>query len=419
MAETKNTFKFTNAKLLDLKAEDGRWRYDAHTKGLAVAVSSTKKSFYFKMWEPSLQKPVEGKLGEFTQESCLPASFVENPLKFLPSKPGLTLGQARSLVLALRAEFSAGRNPFEHAPRPEPRVEMTVGQLFDEYFARHLAPHKKTAQDCQNRFNHDCQEFASRIASTVTRMEAIQWHQSLAVKKPWNGKRQKGGKYTANRALQLMRAVYGKGLLWGLVEGENPFSRIELFEETQRDEALSSTDFRLLWEVLDKEADYIRDYFRLAMLLGNRKSELCRLKWEDVDLRPESPPYCIFRDTKNGDDRRVTLETRAVKILVARRAQAKNEWVFPSPKSNGNLRDPKKAWHRIRQAIGRPNCHIHDIRASTATLLGASNGNLKLVGQILGHKDLKTTARYVRPHESEQRELKERAFASVLPDDAL
>lgn len=65
--------------------------------------------------------------------------------------------------------------------------------------------------------------------SAITPTMAEQFHGELAKKR---------GEYSANRSVQLLRAVFNKGKVWKLFDGENPFVGITLFPEKPRDRFL-------------------------------------------------------------------------------------------------------------------------------------------------------------------------------------
>lgn len=70
-------------------------------------------------------------------------------------------------------------------------------------------------------------------------------------------------------------------------------------------------------------------------------------------------------------------------------------YVFPSAtdpqKPFGQL---QKTWRIVRKAAGLDNVRIHDLRHSFASSGVASGQGLLVLGKLLGHADVKTTARY-------------------------
>ena len=58
------------------------------------------------------------------------------------------------------------------------------------------------------------------------------------------------------------------------------------------------------------------------------------------------------------------------------------------------VRDLQGPWEQIRDLAGFPELRIHDLRHSYASILAASGTPLLVVGKLLGHLHVTTTARY-------------------------
>ena len=309
--------------------------------------------------------------------------------------------QARQLAVAVIAQLNSGNNPFERLPPP---AVLTVRDAFEEYMTKHIEPKRKQPKVTRTEFERDCLIFAGRALGSVSHTEATDWHNTL-------GRR---SQYVANRRLQLMRAVYNKMLAWKLYDGHNPFTGIALFSESPREYVLDELEFQRLWRVLEAQAEELhRDYFRLALLTGVRKGQLCRMSWADVDL--ENAIWTVPA-SKHERGRKLPLDTEAVQILSQKRPES--EWVFPSPfDASKPVTTLQKAWERIREEAGLPECHFHDLRATVTTFLFKQTDNPKLVQTAMGHLDGKTTMRvYNRVKGTEGvRQLFSTTFAQVLP----
>ena len=69
-------------------------------------------------------------------------------------------------------------------------------------------------------------------------------------------------------------------------------------------------------------------------------------------------------------------------------------WVIAERKPGGHLIDLQHPWRRIRARAGLDDARIHDLRHSFASggLLGGEG--LPMIGKLLGHIQVQTTARY-------------------------
>jgi integrase len=71
-----------------------------------------------------------------------------------------------------------------------------------------------------------------------------------------------------------------------------------------------------------------------------------------------------------------------------------NPYVIVGKKETAHLTDLQHPWQRIRKAAGLDDVRIHDLRhtfASGGLLVGEG---LAMIGKLLGHTQVQTTARY-------------------------
>ena len=80
--------------------------------------------------------------------------------------------------------------------------------------------------------------------------------------------------------------------------------------------------------------------------------------------------------------------------LIGRLGADVNPWVIAGLKSGSHLTDLQHPWRRIRARAGLDDVRIHDLRhrfASGGLLVGEG---LPMIGKLLGHTQVQTTARY-------------------------
>ena len=128
----------------------------------------------------------------------------------------------------------------------------------------------------------------------------------------------------------------------------------------------------------------------LLMLTGCRKSEVLALRWQDVDLETGE---LRLRDAKTGA-RTVPLSREAAGVLAGARRLPGSPWVIPGRKPGDRLRNIDEPWRRIRTRAGLDGVRIHDLRHSFASRALALGESLPMIGKLLGHTQIRTTARY-------------------------
>lgn len=78
---------------------------------------------------------------------------------------------------------------------------------------------------------------------------------------------------------------------------------------------------------------------------------------------------------------------------MRRRNQLKSKYVFCN-ENGGKLRDIRAAFQGACRRAGIDDFHFHDLRHTFASHLVMKGVPLKVVQELLGHKDIKTTMRY-------------------------
>lgn len=115
-----------------------------------------------------------------------------------------------------------------------------------------------------------------------------------------------------------------------------------------------------------------RAVMRIAFYTGMRRGECLRIEIIDNEL--------VVRDTKNGDDRILPMSAK-IRTALKYRHRIDGEKVY---------REFKKAVKRL----GLDSLRVHDLRHSFASLLINNGADSDVVGDILGHRDRKSTKRY-------------------------
>jgi integrase len=220
----------------------------------------------------------------------------------------------------------------------------------------------------------------------ITKSEAILWHQNIG---------KNNGKYQANRTLELVRSLFTVADQLGYT-GENPFARVSRFPESPRERFIRANEFAKFYEAVNQEEPLWRDLFLVILFTGQRKSNVCRMQWKDVDL--ENHLWFVAGETlKNGEPLAVVLSEPVVEILTERYTHPfRNEnWVFPSPRKNSQkCCYPRTAWDRIRQRSELTDLRIHDLRRTFGSWQAISGTSLQIIARSLGHKSLKSTEIY-------------------------
>lgn len=160
--------------------------------------------------------------------------------------------------------------------------------------------------------------------------------------------------------------------------------------------------------------DRLRAPFLVAALTGLRRSELCGLKWEDVDLEHAvlsvrrgltTAGYEVHEGApKSGRARTVALDVETVSVLKRHRKVQLEEhlaageaWVdsgYVFTIKTGEPWHPQllaDAFKRSVESAGVTPIRFHDLRHTHATLMLAAGVHPKVVQERLGHSSISIT----------------------------
>jgi integrase len=134
---------------------------------------------------------------------------------------------------------------------------------------------------------------------------------------------------------------------------------------------------------------WLRPIAGLAVSTGIRRGELMRIRWKDVDLKRGR---ILLSITKNGKPRFAYLNQLSHQVIesLGPEGHSPNETLFPGV----TPAQVTVAFIRACQAAEIEDFSLHDLRHTFASQLRMKGADLHTVGQLLGHKDLRMTARY-------------------------
>lgn len=379
--------------------------YDTKVSGLQLCVSSTGvKTFSVHKWVDGKARRVV--LGRYDGLALQSPEFEGNPLTVLGNNPRLTAEQARQLALAVLTQLATGQTSQE--VRKKKIDQITLGQLFTEYLDKYAIDHTKTWKVMEECFYRYLSEWKNTPVGTIKKGDV-----QLLINKL--GKER--GKTTANRTLELLRAIINKGKEWSLVTGDNPAAGIAKYKLKPRERFIHLEELPRLAAAIEAEPkEEIRDYVMLSLYTGARKSNVLSMKWQDVDLATAT---WTIPDTKNDSSQTILLTEVELKILRRRQQKRKRQedpgypFVFPGAGVSGHLEDPKKGWQRILKRAQIDNLNLHDLRRSLGSYMAMSGASLSVIGNALNHKDVSTTRR-VYAHSAHEAERKAREVAHQM-----
>jgi integrase len=300
----------------------------------------------------------------------------------------LTAEVARRRALMLLAEArSGGSDPA--AERDALRQSLTVEQLAARFLKEHVAVRCKPTTQSEYRRSVELfidPFFGKQRIRSVTTADVAELHGSLS-----------HIPYQANRTLGVLSKMMNLAEIWGLRDRHsNPCEDIQRYPERKRERFLSLEEVKALGRVLDtaesegSEGKYACTAFRLLLLTGCRLSEIQKLEWKHVYL---DEGELRLPDSKTGA-KTIHLGAAAIALLRTLPRFEKNPFVIVGKNSGSHLTDLQRPWRRIRAIAGLDDTRIHDLRHTFASGGLAVGEGLAMIGKLLGHTQVQTTARY-------------------------
>lgn len=209
---------------------------------------------------------------------------------------------------------------------------------------------------------------------------------------------------SVNREIELLRRVYKRAdKVWRVDVGEMPnWSEILLPEPEGRVRELTDAEEGRLFAELRPDFHAMA---RFAIWTGLRLSNVIGLRWDQVDFDAKVIRLKV-KSRKPGGEARVLPITPLLMALLQGERRRHKEFVFtyechrrrPERRRGDRYPFTKTGWRRPwKAALSQAKVsdfRFHDTRHTAATRVLRVSGNLKLTKDMLGHRNIATTARY-------------------------
>lgn len=286
----------------------------------------------------------------------------------------------------------------------------TVGELCDAFIERHAKPHKRSWKEDVRKLNaYVLPVWRDRKVKSVKLNDVMMLHHKI-------GER---SHVEANRTVTLLGTIFEKGRIWGFIESElaNPARGLVKFKEHSRERWVHKEELPRLREAIDQDSNlYARAAIWLYLLVGVRKSELLKARWEHVDFDRREMK---LPNTKAGNDHYVPLSNAAVSVLQSLPREEGNPFILVGKVRGKHLVNISKPWGRMRKAAGVEDVRLHDLRRTVGSWMAQEGHSLHLIGRVLNHASSETTKIYARFGQKEVRAALEIHGESILQTSLL
>jgi len=362
----------------------------------------------------------------------------------------ITLGQypdwsvqaARKTAKELKREVDHGRDPM--GDRHAQRIASTMQELWRRYELEHL-PRKAARSQVDERIMWEkiiLPRFGKMKVAAITADDIDSLHHDITTVRRTP--------IRANRTVEVLRKAFNLAIRWNWRE-DNPASGVRKNPEEKRNRYLNRNEIAVLARtVQDHNESAAANAIKLLMLTGARRGEVLGATWDMFDLENGvwTKPSA---HTKQRRLHRVPLNSPALRLLkemkkhATQKAQERRTPIHPFlfPGLDGKpLTDIKRSWLSICRKAGlaerfekrgrdgkplktkdgepimhwRTTVRVHDLRHSFASILVSAGASLPLIGQMLGHTQPATTARYAHLFDDPLRQAAETVGTFILPE---
>ena len=324
-----------------------------------------------------------------------------------------TVEERRREAAAAIDRIKRGEDPRPPEPAPEPTVADLAALCLKNHVAARCKP--RTAKNYRIAIEcHILPALGSKALKDVVPEDAGELHHGL-----------RATPAAANQAIWVLSKMFSLAESWEMVPpGSNPCRHVRHYRDTPRERFLTPDEFRRIGDVLktfEKKGSMLPSAIaaiRLLMLTGCRSDEVLTLQWDDID---RTARIIRLRDSKTGP-RMVPLTGPALTVLDRIDREDGVPWVFRGAKPKSRLAYLSSHWKRVRTAAGLDDVRLHDCRHSYASRALALGEGLPVIGRLLGHVTVGTTAKYAHLVRDAEKAAAARTGGSIaawiMPGDA-
>jgi integrase len=261
--------------------------------------------------------------------------------------PAIGPQQAREWATKVHAQIALGHDPAAAREEEKQQQAETFEAVLRLYFVgKNLRPRSRV--EIERHLLKNAAELHRRPLAQITKREMATCLATVT---------DRSGPIQANRTRASLSAFFMWCCRRGLIDS-NPVGFTERHKEESRHRVLSDPELRQLWKALP-ESDYGKAV-KLLILTGQRRDEIGKLRWSEVDLARRVISLPAER-TKNGKPHDVSLSGPALTILELQ--PRFGEYVF----GRCGIKDWSHKKAELDAKLQLEHWVVHDLRRTAAT----------------------------------------------------
>jgi integrase len=298
----------------------------------------------------------------------------------LGSYPALGLKDARELgAKALRA-VAEGRDPGREKILARAAKADSVDRIVEDFLERHVrrSNRPRTAQETERLLRqHVLPRWRGRMVHEITRRDVLDILDRVV-----DG----GAPIAANRVFAAIRKFFNWCAARDIIAASPCAGVKPPTAERARDRVLSDEELRLVWRAADKLGGTFSPLVKMLALTGQRRDEVARMRWEELDLDARLWTLPPAR-TKNNQPHEVPLSKAALVVLQNVPRIASSPFVLTTNGGGSPASGYSKNKRRLDALLpaDMPPWRLHDLRRSCASGLARLGINLPVIEKVLNH----------------------------------
>jgi integrase len=179
-----------------------------------------------------------------------------------------------------------------------------------------------------------------------------------------------------------LRSTLSAFFAWCITEGlleSNPVTGTAKADVSgSRERVLTLQELRKLWRALGD--DEFSNVVRLLLLTGQRRNEIGKLRWSEIDVKCKMIILPAER-AKNGRQHELPLSTQATAIIAGVPQRNTTDFLF----AKRGFTNWDGAKQELDRCIGIAPWRIHDLRRSAATYMAELKVQPHIIEAVLNH----------------------------------
>lgn len=296
----------------------------------------------------------------------------------LGTYPAIDLKSARALAGSALRAVAEGRDPAREKALERTIVPDTVEAVAVRFIDLHCrrANRPRTLEGTQQLLDlHVLPRWRRRLIKDIARRDVLELLDGIV----------EGGRpVAANRVLTAIRKLFNWAIERDIIAASPCAGVKPPTPEQSRDRVLSDSELRNVWLASNGIGGPFGTLVKLLVLTGQRRDEVARMEWCEVDLDARLLTLPKER-SKNGQRHEIPLSSLAIEILqtlprIGDRFVLTTDGVTPSSNYGAN----KKRLDALLPP-DMPAWWLHDIRRTVASGMARLGVNLPVIEKVLNH----------------------------------